>query len=268
MAIRLNPTESDSIRLMNVTRNGKIARLPKAVRDELNRRLQNGQPGKTLVEWLNSLSEVQAVLATEFGGRPIREQNISEWRKGGHREWLAQQEALAMVRRVAADADELQQAATEPLTDKLAPWLVARYFVAAKALATENGEMDWKLLRELCYDMVALRRGDHYAARLRLEREQFAAANKEHGLRALDRVLDEATQWPDVQKLFKEVFAALKKRKEGWPVSSQSAAGPGSSQPARTQSNPVEPNQTDSSPIKSDQTESNQNKPVEGGSGP
>ena len=36
-----------------MTRNGKIARLPRAIRDELSRRLQDGEPGKHLVQWLN-----------------------------------------------------------------------------------------------------------------------------------------------------------------------------------------------------------------------
>ena len=34
---------------------GKIGRLPKAFRDEVNLRLENGQKGPTLVAWLNSL---------------------------------------------------------------------------------------------------------------------------------------------------------------------------------------------------------------------
>ena len=35
-----------------MTRNGKIARLPREIRDELNRRLDDGGQGKDLVEWL------------------------------------------------------------------------------------------------------------------------------------------------------------------------------------------------------------------------
>jgi hypothetical protein len=35
------------------TRNGKIARLPLAVRRQLNQRLQDGQPGQQLVQWPN-----------------------------------------------------------------------------------------------------------------------------------------------------------------------------------------------------------------------
>src|SRR5205807_10069936 len=64
-----DPTESDSIRPMNPTRNGKIARLPLAIRQELNRRLDEGEQGKKLVAWLTGLHEVQAIVAAEFGGK-------------------------------------------------------------------------------------------------------------------------------------------------------------------------------------------------------
>ena len=36
-------------------RNGKVARLPKVVREELNRRLEDGQLGRELLCWLNGL---------------------------------------------------------------------------------------------------------------------------------------------------------------------------------------------------------------------
>ncbi len=51
---------------MNLTRNGKIARLPLAIRLELNRRLDEGEQGKKLVAWLNGLPAVQAIVATEL----------------------------------------------------------------------------------------------------------------------------------------------------------------------------------------------------------
>lgn len=53
------------------TRTGKIARLPQAVREALDRRLADGEPANKLARWLNSLPEARAVLAAEFGGRPI-----------------------------------------------------------------------------------------------------------------------------------------------------------------------------------------------------
>ncbi len=79
------------------TRNGKIARLPKRIRDDLNDRLEDGAPGKQLVEWLNGLPEVQEVLQLRFGGRSISEQNLSEWKQGGYQEWLKLQESRYLV---------------------------------------------------------------------------------------------------------------------------------------------------------------------------
>ena len=165
---------------MNVTRNGKIARLPKAIREELNRRLADGEPGKELVAWLNGLPQVRHVLAGDFGGRPVREQNLSEWRQGGYVEWLRQQEALELVRNLSAEADDLKVAAVEPLSDKLGLWLAARYAVAARKLADQkDGELDWPRLRELCNDVVALRRGDHSAARLKIEQTRLDQEKEE-----------------------------------------------------------------------------------------
>lgn len=95
-----------------MTRNGKIARLPKPLRDQLNHRLENGEQGAALVKWLNSLPEVQALIKQQFGGHAIREQNLSEWKKGGYLEWLAQQERLAMVRQFQEEAEELAEGTT------------------------------------------------------------------------------------------------------------------------------------------------------------
>jgi len=165
---------------MNVTRNGKIARLPKSIREELNRRLADGEPGKELVEWLNGLPQVRHVITSDFGGRPVREQNLSEWRQGGYEEWLRQQEALELVRNLSAEADDLKLAAVEPLADKLSLWLAARYAVAARNLADQKeGELDWQRLRELCNDVVALRRGDHSAARLKIEQARLEGEREE-----------------------------------------------------------------------------------------
>jgi len=179
-----------------MTRNGKIARLSREVREQLNRRLDDGEPGVALVDWLNSVPEVQAVLAAEFQSRSISEQNLSEWKAGGFCDWQSQQEALEMVRQLAGDADELRQATPDLLTDKLALWLAARYVVALKSV---EGEPDWKRLRELCNDLVALRKGDHRQERLKLDRERLGQLERELALKketkaevGVKAILDEA----------------------------------------------------------------------------
>lgn len=156
-----------------MTRTGKIARLSRSAREELNRRLRDGEQGKQLVIWLNSQPEIQSMLALEFGGRPISEQNLSEWKQGGYGEWLVHRDALERARNLAADAGELTVAAGA-LADHLAIVLATRY---AAALARWDGNpnrtsaQNIRTLRALCQDIVELRRGDHSAARLKVEQE-------------------------------------------------------------------------------------------------
>jgi hypothetical protein len=51
---------------MNLTRNGKIARLPLAVRQELNRRLDEGEQGKKLVAWLILYLQLFLLVITQY----------------------------------------------------------------------------------------------------------------------------------------------------------------------------------------------------------
>jgi len=173
---------------MNPTRNGKIARLPFEVRELLNRHLQNGQSGKHLVTWLNSRPDVRAVLAAEFSGRPIREQNLSEWKQGGYRDWLALQEAREVSARLEEEMAVCGDAESPPLSETLARWLAARYAVATRRLLETEGPEHWRLLRELCKDVVELRRGDHSAERLELERSRAFALNMASEMRCNNQI--------------------------------------------------------------------------------
>jgi hypothetical protein len=69
-----------------MARVGKIARLPLETREELNRRLANGELGGSLLRWLNELPAARDMLEFCFDGAAITKQNLSEWRKGGFRE--------------------------------------------------------------------------------------------------------------------------------------------------------------------------------------
>ena len=130
-----------------MTRTGKIARLPRDIREELNRRLRDGEQGKQLVAWLNSLPETQSMIEQEFSGRPISEQNLSEWKQGGYPEWLAHQIALESVRNLRANAGELLREAGA-LGDDLAIVVMARYAgLLAQWDGTPNGRLRKTLVR-------------------------------------------------------------------------------------------------------------------------
>ena len=105
-----------------MTRNGKIARLPREIRDELNQRLDDGAQGKDLVEWLNSLADVKEILSGEFGGEPISEQNLSRWKQGGFPDWQRQQERREAVSRLV----EMKEAQEQALHYALSPIEAAR----------------------------------------------------------------------------------------------------------------------------------------------
>lgn len=90
-----------------MTRNGKIARIPLDIRNELNQRLADGEQGKHLVAWLNDHPEVQEMLDLDFNRCPITEQNLSEWKKGGYEDWRLHQENLELARTIFEEAQGL-----------------------------------------------------------------------------------------------------------------------------------------------------------------
>jgi hypothetical protein len=79
------------------------------------------------------------------------------------------------IRELVAEVCKLEEAGGKALTDTLARWLTAHHVAAAKSAARNAGakSMDLKTLRGLIADVVALRRGDHSAERLSIEREQL-----------------------------------------------------------------------------------------------
>ena len=78
-------------------RNGKIARLPRAVREELNQRIEDGELGERILGWLNEVPEVREIVGKEWEGREISEQNLSAWRNGGYRDWVEQRQAMELA---------------------------------------------------------------------------------------------------------------------------------------------------------------------------
>jgi hypothetical protein len=202
-----------------MTRRGKIARLPRDIREQLNRRLQNGEPGKELVPWLNSLPEVKASLSTEFKNETIHPQNLSEWKVGGYQDWLLQQEKIDRVRSMQADSVELTEAAKTTLPDFLAQRLAAQFVTLAQRIdrSTADGQLEPKLLHEVCADIVALRKGEHSAERLKLARDRL---NFDHELdtRDLEKVARKWAEEHDFDLLPKSRLSLDEQARRLWDI--------------------------------------------------
>lgn len=73
------------------------------------------------------------------------------------------------------ETSALSETVDGTIADTLACWLGARYAVTASRLAEEAGAegLDLPTLASLTADVAALRKGDHSAERLRIERERL-----------------------------------------------------------------------------------------------
>ena len=158
-----------------MTRTGKIALLPPSIREQVNRDLHAARPSRDIADWLNALPEVRSIMEAEFNAQPVSERNISNWRQGGYREWLVLQDTIAAVRRSETNGEEISQAGSGQLADQVTLCLIARIAVALQQPASSAGDPAAQLLRlrRLCADLVALRRSDHYALRLQMDRERL-----------------------------------------------------------------------------------------------
>jgi hypothetical protein len=101
-------------------RNGKIARLPAEIREALNVQLEKGVSGTELLRWLNSLNGTQAVLKEHFNGQPVSQQNLSQWRLGGFRDWLLRKQAEEVLGEFVQSNPQLAETMGWDWTDKLA----------------------------------------------------------------------------------------------------------------------------------------------------
>jgi len=131
-----------------MSRIGKIARLPRHIRTDLNHRLDDGQEGQPLLDWLNGLPLVEQMIEEQFAAVPISPQNLSEWRQGGFREWLFRQELIEQACQADDYADDLNdEIVTSQLAGKLAGLLAARY---AALLGRWNGDLTPDMADAIC----------------------------------------------------------------------------------------------------------------------
>ena len=161
---------------MSNTHVGKIGRLPKCIRDMLGQCIEDGEPGKGLVQWINGLPGVQEILKEQFGGRSITEQNLSEWKQGGHPEWLRQEETRLLVTRLTEQSDDLDEAADGmEISDCYASVLSVEFVALTKKLLEEKTDTKerWQCLREVFRELTQLRRDDHRAVRTVIKRDRW-----------------------------------------------------------------------------------------------
>lgn len=166
-------------------RQGKIARLSAALREELNARIHDGQSARTILGWLNSHPECKRVLERDFEGLLVSDQNLSKWRAGGYADWEARHERLARTKEMAAHSVRLAEACGGKLTQGAAAILAGRVMEVIEdidrtsqdpeaAKSPENLALSAAALDSLSKALSSLRVGDQNDKRLEQNEEKLA----------------------------------------------------------------------------------------------
>jgi hypothetical protein len=149
---------------------GKIARLPKHIREKLNRRLENGQRAVDILPWLNALPAVKKILAAQFDSAPIIRQNLDNWRAGGYRQWQQDQKAFARIAKLRETATGISRAGRGQLAR------AATTVASAKILELLN-DSESKLspddLAKISFALATLRNADQNEVRLKYEKTRL-----------------------------------------------------------------------------------------------
>ena len=157
-------------------RTGKIARLPHALRQELNERLRDGLPAVEILQWLNAVPEARDMLARRFDGSPISQDNLSWWRHGGYAGWLEHQQATEALAIMAEAGRGIGQEQREALTGQLALAVAARMVEELRKFnEMPEGPAKSAAWKDLVWSLTLLRRSEFYAGKLQLERDKLAA---------------------------------------------------------------------------------------------
>ena len=174
-------------------RNGKIARLPREIREQLNVWLEKTEDSGPILEWLNGLPLVRQLLRESFDGVPISKQNLCEWRQGGFREWQLRYEWVDEASELRGLCDDLDEVIDVPLlAGYLATMVATRY---AAVLSTWDGEVDPKIeaklrvLRGLNRDIALLQRTLSLAKK---EKDAYLKELEDLHEAALNKIKDKA----------------------------------------------------------------------------
>ncbi|MEP6672901.1 MAG: hypothetical protein ABJF10_27305 [Chthoniobacter sp.] len=168
------------------TRLGKIARLPLAIRDWLNERLQDGEPARALVKELNALPEVREMLEVFFEGRPINEQNLSAWKLGGFQEWQRFQrtrvtardflgEAAALEDEVDVSPEDDPRSFLDRVADRMALTLLQLF---REAEDSDKSPERTRTLLAIADKLERMRQGDHRRQRTEILEQRLRDRRK------------------------------------------------------------------------------------------
>jgi hypothetical protein len=241
-----------------MTHTGKIGRLPYGLRAEINFKIRNGVPGVEILEWLNGTPETRRVLDRYFAGRPVSEQNLTEWKAGGYLAWERHAYATEWVEELVGKSEELADKADRKdlwisVADRVATMMAVELGRSLEAVVAD-GSMSLQerldALLKINGALSKLRREDRSQKRLswQVESEQLEREAEEEDKRVAAEQQAYSTQM--LAGHLERHEQQREERMEALRQQSEAAMAP------RAKASPEPVNQGKSGQIKADQTES------------
>jgi hypothetical protein len=154
-------------------RTGKIAKLPSAIRDELNSRLAEGEATEAILEWINGLPDVRTHLEAHHQGNPITADNLSRWRQGGFAGWAESVKMQDSMEAMTLACSEMDGPARDALVSRIGTVLMSRLVSQMQAFdAMPEGPEKTRFWGEIVWSYVALRRTELNYEEFKLERKK------------------------------------------------------------------------------------------------
>jgi Protein of unknown function (DUF3486) len=154
-------------------RTGKIAKLPTAIREELNSRLAEGEATEAVLEWINGLPEVRAHLEAHHQGCPITADNLSRWRQGGYAGWAESVKMQDSLEAMTLACSEMDGPARDALVSRIGTVLMSRLVSQMQAFdAMPDGPEKTRFWGEMVWSYVALRRAELNHEEFKFERKK------------------------------------------------------------------------------------------------
>ncbi|MBE7497128.1 MAG: DUF3486 family protein [Verrucomicrobiaceae bacterium] len=187
-----------------MARTGKIARLPHAVREELNMRLRENENGQTILEWLNALPQCQDA--------PINDANLSLWRSGGFADWLKDQDSVHKIEKLGELSVRLAKAAGGRMSKGFLAIAVGKIHEALEeGQSVEFNEQGKPVLTGVGVDKLA--KALAAIAKIEQDDEKLDLDRSKHGLDQEKLALDKKRFQRETAELFIE-FSKDEKAKE------------------------------------------------------
>ncbi len=159
---------------MSNRRTGLVARLPKALRDLVNAALRDGLTYAAIIEKI-----------VDEGGPRLNEQNVSNWKDGGHKDWMCDQERLedmAAKREFALEVvsqnegSKLHEATLHLAASQLYEALADFDISHVKKLLAENPENYAQIVNSLAKLSKGALDIERYREQVRTQREKIEGA--------------------------------------------------------------------------------------------